>query len=630
MISKLESIQAIVEQLQQMGLSEYKLKQLLPYLKAVEKDTIANDFKIRRVLMDKQIITNILNSAIADLEKKQVYIETANLELQMQKAEIEVQNRILAEQKSIIEEKSVYKDQFLANVSHELRTPLNGILGLSHLLEPLLATKQEKDYLRIIQNSTEHLSAIVNDLLDLSRLQVQQLRLNPQPFLPDKLLQNLEGIARLQSSGRNIELRVVKKGNLSKHLIGDPVRLYQIMVNLLNNAIKFTSEGYVELTSTVTEQTEGKFNWQLIVQDTGIGIEAEKIDSIFEDFKQVAPDQSRYGGAGLGLSIAKQLVDAMGGSISVQSQLTVGSCFTVDLGFDAASDDDIAEYQSYEQQKLISQQWQAKRVLIVEDNPVNRIYAQNLFAQWKLRSDEATTVAEAKEKSQQCHYDCIFVDIGLPDGRGLDFIKWLQDIPFEEAINTQTPIIILTAAVSEAYENVANTLNIKAYLTKPFVPNELFAQIAPLFNNTAIKVDEHTDAPQKSILPALPQPNRSEKYYLENLSQLLKGNKKYMAEILAIVVSQIPETISRLEVAIPAEDWESVRFETHRIKSTLNTLGIDSIRQPILRIEQLLRQKEYSTEITTLFEAFKTQCNAQMSRIQNSLLELTQAHATNN
>ncbi|MBK8473630.1 MAG: hypothetical protein IPL33_16585 [Sphingobacteriales bacterium] len=146
MISKLESIQAIVEQLQQMGLSEYKLKQLLPYLKAVEKDTIANDFKIRRVLMDKQIITNILNSAIADLEKKQVYIETANLELQMQKAEIEVQNRILAEQKSRIEEKSVYKDQFLANVSHELRTPLNGILGLSHLLEPLLATKQEKDY----------------------------------------------------------------------------------------------------------------------------------------------------------------------------------------------------------------------------------------------------------------------------------------------------------------------------------------------------------------------------------------------------------------------------------------------------------------------------------------------------
>lgn len=622
------SVKAIFEQLQEMGLSEDKLASLKLLLKAIEKETISNDFKMRRIIMDKHIITNVLNSTIDDLEKKLAYIEATNTALQQQKEEIEAKNLALLEQKKIIEAESNYKDRFLANISHELRTPLNGVLGISHLLDHLLPDAQAKEYLGVIRNSAQHLSAIVNDLLDLSRLNVHQLQLYPQPFLLSTMLNNLYAIVRLQCVEKGIELRFNHPPDLPDCFIGDSVRLYQILMNLLNNAIKFTHQGYVELSSHVLERCSSGYLLQFVVQDTGIGVESEKLDSIFEGFKQVFQTQSRYGGAGLGLSIVKQLVELMGGSISVSSKLTAGTRFAVNLWFEVASSEAIAEQKAHEQQILISRQWKSKRVLLVEDNPLNRLYAQNLFVQWNLRTDEAETVAEAKIISQQYQYDCIFVDIGLPDGRGFDLIEWLQGVPFEGAINTQTPIIILTAAVSESYKNAAEQLHITAYLTKPFMPDELFNQLTSLFNTC---IDPKTNLPILANLQQetrAKQPEKGEKYYLENLRRLLKGNKKYMSEILAIVVSQIPETIGRLEKSIPEQDWETVYFETHRIKSTLTTLGIDSMKQPILKIEQLLREKDYSEQIVLLFEEFKQQCNLQMSHLQATLLALTQTIAS--
>ena len=605
----------IQEYIDALQLTDEQIAASMTYLKALEKQLLGADFKLRRTLMDKQIITNVLNSTIADLEKNQAALEASNTELLEQKEEIEEKNRILEEQKKIILEKSGHKDRFLANVSHELRTPLNGILGIGYLLGNILQDEKQVNYLNMIVNSAKNLLVIVNDLLDVSRLETHTLSINERPFALNQLINELQITVQLQSNARNLNLFFETAPNLSNYLIGDKVRLYQILINLLSNAIKFTHQGSIKLSITPLEKPlASSLYWiKFSVEDTGIGIDPTEIANIFEDFKQINSNKDHQG-LGLGLSIVKQLVALMKGTIEVSSQLYSGSCFSVSLPFAIATNEDMAQEQALQQQKEISHQWKTKQALLIEDNPVNRLYAESLLTQWNLVNTKAETIREAKEKVKEQKYDCIFVDIGLPDGNGFDFIKWLQS---SQGINQKTPIIVLSATMFEEHQKLASGLQIKAYLTKPFSPQQLFAEITKLFGSTV------------SFSPLLPPNNlvidkqtTATTDYLAHLRKLLKGNANNMQAIITIALEQIQEFIDNTNQSLPDNNWDMVFNDAHRLKSTLGTLGIESIREPIIAIEKLTHSRQNLAEIPRIFEHFKQQCQTEIPKLEAELRQL--------
>lgn len=605
-------IQYYIDALQ---LNDEQIAVSMTHLKALEKQILGADFKLRRTLMDKQIITNVLNSTIADLEKNQADLEASNTELLKQKEEIEEKNRILEDQKKIILEKSGHKDRFLANVSHELRTPLNGVLGIGYLLGNTLQDEKQVNFLNIILNSAKNLLVIVNDLLDVSRLETHTLSINERPFALNQLINELQITVQLQSNARNLNLFFETAPTLPNYLIGDKVRLYQILINLLSNAIKFTNQGSIKLSITPLEKqlNTGVYWVKFSVEDTGIGIDPTEIAGIFEDFKQINSNKDHQG-LGLGLSIVKQLVGLMKGTIDVSSQLYLGSCFSVSLPFAIASNENMAQEQALQQQKETSHQWKTKQALLIEDNPVNRLYAESLLTQWNLINNNAETIREAKEKVKEQKYDCIFVDIGLPDGNGFDFIKWLQS---SQSINQKTPIIVLSAAMFEEHQTLASELQIKAYLIKPFSPQQLFTEITQLFGSTV------------SFLPLLPPNNLVSNLappttdYLAHLRKLLKGNTKNMHAIITIALQQIQEFIANTNQNIPNSNWDMVFNDAHRLKSTLGTLGIEKLREPIIAIEKLTHTHQNLAEIPSIFEHFKQQCHAEIPKLESELQQLS-------
>jgi hypothetical protein len=402
--------------------------------------------------------------------------------------------------------------------------------------------------------------------------------------------------------------------NLPNYLIGDKVRLYQILINLLSNAIKFTQQGSIKLNITPLEKQLNTTDYwiKFSVEDTGIGIDPTEIASIFEDFKQINSNKDHQG-LGLGLSIVKQLVALMKGTIEVSSQLYSGSCFSVSLPFAIATNEDMAQEQALQQQKEISHQWKTKQALLIEDNPVNRLYAESLLTQWNLVNTKAETIREAKEKVKEQKYDCIFVDIGLPDGNGFDFIKWLQS---SQGINQKTPIIVLSATMFEEHQKLASGLQIKAYLTKPFSPQQLFAEITKLFGST---VSFSPLLPPNSLLsnqvPATTD-------YLAHLRKLLKGNAKNMQAIITIALEQIQEFIDNTNQSLPNNNWEMVFNDAHRLKSTLGTLGIEKLKEPIIAIEKLTHSRQNLDEIASIFEDFKQQCQTEIPKLEAELRQL--------
>ena len=606
----------IQEHIDALQLSPQQVAASLSYLKALEKQFLVADFKLRRTLMDKQITSNVLNSTIANLEKNQADLEASNTELLRQKAEIEEKNQILEEQKKIILEKSGHKDRFLANVSHELRTPLNGILGIGYLLGNLLQDEKQTNYLNIIVNSAKNLLTIVNDLLDISRLETHTLSINARPFALNALLNELYSTTQLQSNAKNLQLHFKTLPTLPNYLIGDKVRLYQILINLLSNAVKFTNKGSITLT-VAEQQTNELVCWlKFSVADTGIGIETTEIAHIFEDFKQISSNKDQQG-LGLGLSIVKQLVSLMQGSITVDSQPNKGSCFSVLMPFAIATNEDIAQEQALQQQTQISHRWETKQVLLIEDNPVNRLYAENLLSKWNLLCTNAQTIKEAKQKVETQKYDCIFVDIGLPDGNGFEFIEWLQQNTNNS--NCKTPIIILSAAFFEEYQQMATNLQVKAYLTKPFSPQQLFNEINNLFGSTA----NLSATLWQNMLPTTNTiAEQTNNDYLAHLRKLLKGNKKNMHDMVLIAIEQINEFVDQTTQNLLNNNWDKVFYDSHRLKSTLTTLGIENLKTQIQAIENLSYSRKNLEQIPALFEQFKQNCQTEIPKLQTELEKL--------
>jgi len=366
------------------------------------------------------------------------------------------------------------KSEFLANISHEIRTPMNGVLGMVQLLEDTPLTQEQEELLCTIKNSARYLLELLNDILDLSKIEAGKMTIEQIPVNLHELARETLALFGGRASEKGLVLQAQIDPNTPEWVLGDPVRLRQIVANFISNAVKFTHEGSVTLLM-LPSPTYPHGVW-IGVQDTGIGIPEDKINSLFEAFTQADSSTTRkYGGTGLGLTISKKLAEMMGGRIGVESEVGVGSLFFVDLPLPAAQPPQ--RHNDPAQPQSLPEAFPNKRILLVEDNEVNRKVAVRLLSKLQLEVEIAVNGVEAVQKATENTYDLILMDCQMPEMDGYEATRTLR----ERGI--QTPIIALTANALEGDREKCLACGMNDYLSKPIQADKLRETLARWLEN---------------------------------------------------------------------------------------------------------------------------------------------------
>ena len=353
------------------------------------------------------------------------------------------------------------------SMSDEILTPINGMIGLINLM---LQKNPEDEQLKLLQFSGETLLALVNDILDYSKLQSGKITIEEIPFNLPLLIHSIKSSHHLLAEEKGIRFRIRRDVEVPDVVIGDPVRLIQVLNNLISNAIKFTTEGYVMVDVSLNRTTSSHIYIDFSIEDTGIGIDTATKDHIFESFTQANTDNTRlYGGTCLGLAITRQLLRLQQSDIAFESIAGKGTVFSFCLPFKKGKEAVLPTVQHVVRN---IQHFENKKVLLAEDNEINRVVATRFMQGWQLTVDYAVTGTEAVQKMKTGHYDLILMDLQMP---GLDGYEASQEI---RHFNTSIPIIALTAAVMPEIKNKVKQAGMNDYMTKPFIPDRLYDILA--------------------------------------------------------------------------------------------------------------------------------------------------------
>ncbi|MEN8249823.1 MAG: ATP-binding protein [Bacteroidota bacterium] len=500
------------------------------------------------------------------------------------------------------------KEQFLANMSHEIRTPINGIVGMVNLLSELANSAEQTNYLNAIKHSADNLKVIINDILDFSVIESGKLKFEEIGFDLGYQVQSVIDTLVIQAKEKGLDIELVS----SKHkegtvLLGDPVRLNQILINLVNNAIKFTHEGKITIKINCTEAVDNKTNVTFDIIDTGIGIPKDKVRTIFETFKQADESITRkFGGTGLGLTISRQLVELQGGKISVSSIIGVGTTFTFVIPYKIGKKEDLVykvEKAAKTSKKKIDS-LKGMRVLLVEDNDINRMYAANVIKKWHCQLDEAENGQIALEKMRKQDYDIVLMDIHMPVLDGIETSRSIRNTLKEP--NKSVPIIAFTANALKGDRDKYLDVGMNNYISKPFMPDELF--------NIMIQHYQPSDRKDDS---------KSDKEKLTDLSQLRKmsnNDESFVNEMVESFVEKTPEMLQVLNDYCDINDWAKVGAQAHKLKSSLAFMGVDSVKELVIKIEQDGMNNENTDQLPDLVKDFTDTVNMAIEELKQSVL----------
>ncbi|MDP3312700.1 PAS domain-containing hybrid sensor histidine kinase/response regulator [Lutibacter sp.] len=554
-------------------------------------DTIEEATKVKKAIHDYVFFNT---KDFTDISKRKIKTKSGNykwIEWQVSKGTDEsyisigtdITNRIsteleLKKAKETAEKSLKVKTEFLANMSHEIRTPLNAIIGFTDLLLETQLNHEQKEHLETMRNSGDILLSLINNVLDLSKLESDKILVENIDFDLHKNLYEVVKLMKIRADEKGILLNLLIEDNVTRNVIGDPTRLGQILLNLIGNAIKFTNEGSVLLMVKLVDEKQSNVKIYFEVRDTGIGILSNKINTVFGVFTQAKSDTSRiYGGTGLGLAIVKKLVILLKGDIKAESVFGEGSVFRMTLPF-------IKSVKSFGELKLdkigeISENLNLY-VLLVDDNITNQIVAKTRLERWSCKVDVANNGIEAVKMAQINNYDIILMDIQMPVMDGYEASKIIKNDISEKA--AKIPIIAMTAYTSSEDIKRAKDAGMIDYVFKPFRPKDLFLK---LLEHSKVPLSE-TLVESKKVKTPFISFNHTKFVDLKFIKEETSDESSIVILLIQSFLNDIDEFLKVTKFGVKERNWELLYNAAHKIKPSVSMFGIALLEPTIYNIEQ--------------------------------------------
>lgn len=488
------------------------------------------------------------------------------------------------------------KENFLSNMSHEIRTPLNAILGFTGLLEKKQLDGKSGEYVQHITQSGKNLLSIINDILDLSKIESGMMRIEKAPFRVRKIVQDVQEMFSSKAAEKEITLKTKLDERIPEVLVGDALRLTQILMNLVANGVKFTKRGSVVMEFENKGMANQHLQLGIVVSDTGMGIDKNLQSQIFDRFQQADDSITRqYGGTGLGLSIVKELVSLQNGTIKVESESGKGSSFIIRIPYEVSNELNENGIKANTSIPLLKQSVEQNRILVAEDNELNRLLLKHLFEEWNINFDMVQNGKEAIDFLEKNNYQLILMDIQMPEMDGYTATQYIRN-----RLQLNIPIIAMTAHAMAGEKEKCKSFGMDDYISKPIHEAQLYQLIQQYAhqNSPTLTLEKETHGQPEFVYEMI------NLHYLEEVGQ---GNKAFEKEVTGQFVEVMPVALAEMQHSLEQKKIKELRRQAHNMKTTLSIFSLNEKLNPLLDV---LEHDEYSEE---LFKAtvhrLQTLCN---------------------
>lgn len=512
------------------------------------------------------------------------------------------------------------KDNFVAKMSHEIRTPLNAVIGFTEQLTKTRLSKKQSEFVDIVNNSSQHLLSIVDDILVLSKIESGMIEIDETPFTLESIYTNIEQLLELKYRKKGLHFSIQTNIPANTLLLGDPSKLSQVLLNLTNNAIKFTHQGKIILRFILKDQSKEHMKVCFEVCDTGIGITEEEIKYIFKPFQQVNNSLDRnFSGCGLGLTISSDLIKSMGGNLQVDSTPGKGSTFSFTLTFKTALKVDFSDEKQAVNPK--NKDYKHLRILFVDDDMVNLSLGKIILKKHKIKADFASSGQQALKLFQPGLYDIIFLDINMADINGLEVTRQIRQTENNHQNILRTPIVAMTAnAVRKHLKQYLNE-GMDSILLKPYNEESFYKKITKLTQKDLAK--------PKSTSHKYSQRTADKIYDLAPLLQITKGDYDFTLMMLSVFVKNSEDLLNKIHSALERNNFAELGEVAHKLIPSVEQLGIEKATKHLKKVEHLYLNNKHKKKETELIKATIKELRIGIDAIKNEVDELSKSNKNN-